>query len=99
RGEGLDLGGGTVDQVEVVEDRILDDGGDLIAQGGEVGVQRLAARGVERGVGGGKRLCLQLDQEIRNRLTGGQGHIDRRRAVVQAVDHGLKAGQRAALVL
>ena len=99
RGQGRDLVGRTVDQVEAVEHGILDDRGDLIAQGREVRVQRLAARGIERGVGGGKRLLLHLDQQVRNRLARGKGDVDGGRAVVEAVDDGLIAGHSAALVL
>src|SRR5207248_10196375 len=59
--QSLNLCGGAVDQVEVVEEGILDDGGDLIAQGGGVRGQRLAARGIQRGISCGKRLLLLLD--------------------------------------
>jgi hypothetical protein len=99
RGQSSDLGGGTVHQIEAVEHRIAHDRGDLIAQGGEVGVQRLTARGVERGVRSGERLGLQLDQQVRNRLARRQGDVNRRSGVVDRVDDGRKTRHLAALVL
>jgi hypothetical protein len=78
--------GRAVNQVEIVEDGILDNRRDLIAQGHEIRVQRLPARGIERRVSRGKRLLLQLDQQVRNRLARGQGDVDGGRAVVEAVD-------------
>ena len=83
RGESLDLGGRTIDQVEAVKGRIVHDRGDLIAQGCEARIQRLTARGIERGVSRGKRCLLQLDQQIRNRLARRQGDVNRGCAVVE----------------
>ena len=99
RRQGRDLRRRTVDQVEAVEHGILHDRGDLIAQRGEVLVQSLAAGGIQRSVGRGERLGLHLDQQVRDRLTGGERDVDGGRAAVQAVGDRRIAGDLAAHVL
>ena len=90
RSQGRDLVGRAIDQIGAVEHGILHDRGDLAEKSIEVRVQRLTARGIERGVRSRKRLLLHLDQQIRDRLARGKGDVDGGRAVVQTVDHGLK---------
>ena len=94
-----DLRGRAIHQVEAVEHRVCHDRGNLIAQRGEVGIQGLTAGSIERSVSRGKRLLLQLDQQVRDGLAGGQRNVDRGRAVVDRVDDGLIAGNRATLIL
>jgi hypothetical protein len=64
-----------------------------------VEIQGLTAGGIERSVSRGKRLLLQLDQQVRDGLAGGQCNVDRGSAVVDRVDDGLIARNRAALIL
>src|SRR3569623_1525337 len=66
RGQGRDLGGRAVNQVEAVVHSVLDDRRNLIAERGEVGNQGLTARRIDRRVGSREGLLLHLDQQVRN---------------------------------
>src|SRR5690606_913373 len=88
-----------VQQVDAVERGVVHDRSDLVADRGEVLVQRVAGGGGQRGVGGGERLFLQLQEQIGNRLTGGQRDVHGRLAALQAVLHGVQGADLGALAL
>src|ERR1019366_3438625 len=75
-GQSEDVRGAGLDQVGAVEAGVRDHGADLSQDRGEVGVQGAAAVGVQRSVGGGQRLRLELVEQVGDRGAGRGGYVN-----------------------
>ena len=108
-GQRRDVGRAILDEVGAVELRVRHDGADLVTQRGEVFVQGIAGRGVQRGVCRRQRLLFHFDQQVGDGFAGGQRHVRGGLGQIQRLVDGLVArhvcthrlgdGEHAAIVL